>query len=315
MINLGTVFSGIGAVEQALERMKLEHNIIFACDNDKFVKKSYQRNYSFGHWFDDIKDIKNFKSYKINLLVGGSPCQSFSTMGNNKGFKDDRGNLVHEFIRVVGEIQPDVFIYENVPSSRNFGIFDLFKKLGYQLHKEILNAKDYGIPQNRKRLFIVGFKEPRKFQFPKPFPLKKKMQDLLNPPNFVNEKYYLHDKNIKFIHSGMPSGNGYVRPSAIPPEESLTGETPKNRTDLQVARTILGSVGKTHRAVVDNYISVGERFRMLMPIECLRLMGFDDSFQQVVSDTQMYKQAGNSIVVDVLIEILKEIYKMESYSL
>ncbi len=116
-IRLATMFSGIGAVEFAMKRLKLNHEIIFACDNDKFVKESYFANYHINdqNWYNDVLDI-NGKKYtnKIDLLVGGSPCQSFSMIGKRKGLDDTRGTLFYEFARVVKESQPKVFIYENV---------------------------------------------------------------------------------------------------------------------------------------------------------------------------------------------------------
>lgn len=115
ILKLATVFSGIGAIEQALQKIKVPHKIIFACDNDKFVKESYFANYNFNAWYDDVNDINGhyFKN-KIDLFVGGSPCQSFSHLGNRQGINDLRGFLIYEFIRLVDEMKPKMFIFENV---------------------------------------------------------------------------------------------------------------------------------------------------------------------------------------------------------
>ena len=132
---------------------------MFACDIDKYCKQTYFANYKIteDQWYNDIKTI-NGKEYtgKIDLFIGGSPCQSFSMVGKRKGLDDDRGNLFFEFARLVNEIKPKVFIFENVKGllSHNSGktwkiIEDKVKSLGYTYYKQVLNAKNYGIPQNR----------------------------------------------------------------------------------------------------------------------------------------------------------------------
>jgi len=151
------MFSGIGAVEFALKRLQLKSKIIFASDNDKFVKQSYFENYELNeeNWYDDVHDIKG-KKYQgsIDLLVGGSPCQSFSMIGKRKGLEDTRGTLFYEFARVVKESQPKVFIYENVKGLINHDkgntfetIKATFDELEYKYYYKVLNAKDYGKKQ------------------------------------------------------------------------------------------------------------------------------------------------------------------------
>jgi DNA (cytosine-5)-methyltransferase 1 len=352
-IRLATVFSGIGAVEQAFKRLQLDHEIVFACDNDKFVKQSYLSNYevSEGNWYDNICDIDGccFENM-VDIFVGGSPCQSFSMVGKRKGLNDFRGLLVFEFIRLIKEIKPRIFIFENVKgllshdSGRTWEALSAeFEKLGYNVHKSVLNAKDYGIPQNRERLFVVGFREERSFDFPPPLELTITMQDLLE--DVVLDKYFLPEKGVKFVtdtknlKKKYTQVNGTValcqkanqqfnwhgdfvadRPTEM--DKYYLSEKVKNyvlatgtkdfyskpETDLEIARPLLSTMAKMHRAGVDNYITRGERLRKLTPRECLRLMGFPDDFKMVVSDTQMYKQAGNSIVVDVLVNIISAIY-------
>ena len=351
-INLATVFSGIGAIEQALTRLKYDFKIEFACDIDSFVKKSYFANYDISEnkWYDDIHNIDGKKYLnKIDLFVGGSPCQSFSMVGKRRGFDDFRGLLVFEFIRLVSEIKPKVFIFENVKGllSHDSGntweiLKEKFSSLGYQICPKVLNAKDFGIPQHRERLFVVGFKEKRNFKFPDPIELKIKMEDLLEdvPPL----KYFLPEKGVKFVtdpknlqkrytqidgdvalcqkanqqfnwHGDFVSQDieKYFLSESVKDYVLSTGTKnfcSRPEVDLEIARPLLSTMAKMHRAGVDNYITRGSRLRKLTPRECLRLMGFPDSFKIVVSDTQMYKQAGNSIVVDVLINILESIYNV-----
>ena len=352
-LRLATVFSGIGAIEHALQRAAVKHSIVFACDNDRFVKESYFANYDIdeSRWFNDIKDIDGTKfTNKVDLFVGGSPCQSFSMVGRRKGLEDPRGLLIYEFARLVNEIKPKVFIYENVKGLLNHGksrtwrkLQKVFDELGYTYYVKVLNAKDYGIPQHRERMFVIGFRDKRNFSFPEPIGLKLTMQDLLedNP----NQKYFLPKKGIKFVTDPKNLRKKYTQingsialtqtanqqfnwhgdfvmegPKEIPEKYYLSKKVAdyvkssgtKNfysrpQTDLQIARPILSSVHKMHRAGVDNYITYGNKIRKLTPRECLRLMGFDDKFKITVSDTQMYRQAGNSIVVDVLINLLESI--------
>lgn len=397
-LKLATVFSGIGAIEHALERLNIPFEVIFASDNgdidleidkdevlDKlknltnnerkeyidelyknsrktnFVEKTYKENYIIKdeNFYQDVRfiDGKKFKG-KVDLFVGGSPCQSFSMVGKRGGFEDTRGTLFYEFSRLIMEIQPKVFIYENVKgvlshdSGNTWGIMqNVFSDLGYEWDFQILNSKNYGIPQNRERLFVVGFRKDigiNMFRFPNPINLDKTMKDFLE--NNVAEKYYLGKKGIDFVTSKKNLNKQYTQINGdiavcqkknqqfnwhgdfrfIPftsidseegtdiPEKYFLSEKLVNyvmatgtkgfysrpEIDLDIARPLLSTMVKMHRAGVDNYVTTYGRIRKLTPRECLRLMGFCDSFKIVVSDTQIYKQSGNSIVVDVLMHLL-----------
>ena len=208
-IKLATVFSGIGAIEHALKRLNLPYKLMFACDIDKFVKESYFANYDIEekNWYEDITNIKGKKfKGKIDLLVGGSPCQSFSTVGKMKGLKDMRGSLIYEFIRLIKEIEPKIFIFENVKGllGHNQGktwdiIKTSFEKTGYKMHFKILNAKDFGIPQNRERLFVVGIKtKTKKFDFPNLMELSFFVPDFLIDK--ADKKYYLTKKRHRVCY-------------------------------------------------------------------------------------------------------------------
>ncbi|GAA5100565.1 hypothetical protein GCM10023210_39210 [Chryseobacterium ginsengisoli] len=363
-IRIGTMFSGIGAIEYALKRLNLKSKIQFASDIDNFAKQSYFANYEIdeSNWYNDVHDIdgKKYKG-KLDLLVGGSPCQSFSMVGKRRGFDDTRGTLFYEFARVVKESQPNVFIFENVKGliSHDSGntfetIKATFDELGYKYFYQVLNAKNYGMPQHRERIFVIGFKDKKaEFTFPEPVELEYKMQDFLE--DFTDSKYYLKEKGVKFVTSSKNRNKRYTQ---INGEIALCqkanqqfnwhgdfvfeqGESEFDefifdvndveekyylsdkvrdyvlssgtktfktsiKTDLEVARPLLQSMHKMHRAGVDNYVTHTGKIRKLTPKECLRLMGFRDDFIQTVSDTQMYRQAGNSIVVDVLIALLKQ---------
>jgi DNA (cytosine-5)-methyltransferase 1 len=366
-INVATLFSGIGSIEHSLKRLKLKHKIVFAGDIDKNCKASYFANYDITEddWHDDVTQFNATKyKNKVDLLVGGSPCQAFSMVGNRLGLEDTRGTLFYDFARVVNECKPKVFIYENVKGLLNHDegrtwqvVQDVFKELGYKIFTQTLNSKDYGIPQHRERIFVVAFKNKKEtFEFPKKVELQHSMQDFME--DFTDTKYYLKDKGVKFVTSSWNRKKKYTQINGdvalcqkanqqfnwhgdfvfegIGKEKTfdtfifnvndveekyylsnkvkkyvLAGGTKtfktSKETDLSVARPLLQTMHKMHRAGVDNYVTHNKgRIRKLTPRECLRLMGFRDNFKIVISDTQMYRQAGNSIVADVLIAILKQ---------
>ena len=328
------------------------------------VRQSYFANYDIDdsrfHWNVSFLDGRKFKD--IDLFVGGSPCQSFSLVGKQRGLGDTRGTLFYEYARLVEEIRPKVFIYENVRavlSNDNGNTWEtmskIFDDLGYNWKYKVLNSKEYGIPQNRERVFVVGFRNDlniNDFNFPNKLELNKTMQDFLL--DSVSGKYYLAKKGVEFVTSKKNIDKRYTQIDGeiqlcqkknqqfnwhgdfIFEEERKDKDTliedlekyflsekvkkyvlstgtkgfySKPKTDLEIARPLLTTMHKMHRAGVDNYVTTEGRLRKLTPRECLRLMGFCDSFKIVVSDTAMYQQSGNSIVVDVLMEILKEIYK------
>lgn len=340
LIRLGTTFSGIGAIEHAFQRLGLKSKIQFAGDIDANCKKEFFANYDIKEeqWHTDIHnfDAKPYKG-KIDLFVGGAPCQAFSLVGARRGFEDTRGTLFREFARVVKECQPKVFIFENVRGLLNHDegktwevIKNTFEEYcGYDVYYQLLNSKNYGIPQHRERLYCVGFKKKTDFKYPAPIELKYKMTDFLE--DWTDTSFYLKDKGIKFVTPHDKSDlvkedfdEFTFKVKDIPDKYYLSekvakyvlAEGTKNfrtpvKTDLDIARPLLQSMHKMHRAGVDNYVTYRKDkgvngIRKLTPRECHRLMGFKDSFKIVVSDTSAYQEAGNSIVVDVLIAILKQ---------
>lgn len=369
MIKLATAFSGIGAIEQALIRLDMEHKILFACDNgdveieidaekelekiksfnsaeekrdyvnklyaqlsrkNNFVKESYFANYSIEKdmFFNDVNllDGTDFEG-KVDLFVGGSPCQSFSVIGAKGGFNDTRGTLFYQYVRLVKEMQPKVFIYENVygltrhDKGKTWSIMQqVFEELGYRFKFKILDSRNFGIPQGRRRIFVVGFKNSEscdKFKFPEEIDLEYTMQDFLeencaegslqsingkltkinDKKGVPEERYYLSEKLKAYCLS--PGTKNFMHADA--------------KIDLPIARALLSTMGNSHRSSVNNYVTTNGRVRALTVREAHRLMGFPDSYKIVVSKAQAYKQAGNSIVVDVLMNIVKEIAKVEGW--
>lgn len=345
-IRLATSFSGIGAIEYAIRRLGLKSKIVFAGDIDNNCKKSYFANYDIKEeqWHTDIHAF-NAKPYKgkVDLFVGGAPCQAFSIVGEQRGFDDTRGTLFREFARVVKECQPKVFIFENVQGlfkhdrGRTWEvIYNTFRDYcGYDVHYQLLNARDYGIPQTRERLFCIGFKKKTKFKFPAPIPLKYKMYDFLE--DYAAGEYYAAEHRVKVLSPDIEHRNNLIRSMEserfndfifpikdVDDKYYLSEKVAKYvlcsgtknfktpiKTDLDIARPLLHSMHKMHRAGVDNYVTYNKTkgidgIRKLTPRECLRLMGFKDDFKLVVSNTSAYMEAGNSIVVDVLIALLKQ---------
>lgn len=334
------------------------------------VKQSYMANYSLDeknfHWNVSFLEGTHYEG-DVDLFVGGSPCQSFSLVGKQRGLEDTRGTLFYEYARLVKEIKPKVFIYENVRallSNDNGNTWDtvqkVFTDLDYTWTSAVLNAKDYGIPQNRERVFVVGFRNDlvlkKPFSMPKPISLNgTTMKEYLI--DNVSGKYYLPEKGVKFVTDSKNLEKRYTQIDGViqlcqkknqqfnwhgdfvfeekneDKEKTMKdlekyflsekvykyvmasgtkGFYSKPKTDLDIARPLLTTMHKMHRAGVDNYVTTEGRLRKLTPRECLRLMGFCDSFKIVVSDTAMYQQAGNSIVVNVLIAIMSSI--LDTYS-
>ena len=357
-LKIGTLFTGIGSFEHALDIQKRDNEIMFACDIDKYVKTSYFANYKISEdrWHTDINklDVTSLLSEDIDFVVGGSPCQSFSTVGKQKGLDDIRGTLIFQFIRIITECRPKFFIFENVKGllthdkGKTFEVvLNEFKKLtGYEIVYEILNAKDYGVPQSRQRMFMIG-KRPNiniDMVFPPPkieltctmkdflednvdskYSLNTKGQEFVTKQINITKKYTQINGNIAlcqkrnqqynwfgdFVFESKPINDKYILSEKVQAYVLAAGtKTFKTSTEinLEIARPILSTVHKMHRAGIDNYISVeNNRIRKLTPRECLRLMGFRDSFKIIVSDTRAYQQAGNSIVVNIFLHILSNI--------
>lgn len=345
-VRLATSFSGIGAIEYAFKRLGLKHKIVFAGDIDANCKKTYFANYEIqeDQWHTDIHKL-NAKPYKgkVDLFVGGAPCQAFSIVGEQRGFEDTRGTLFREFARVVKECQPKVFIFENVQglfkhdNGRTWEVVhNTFRDYcGYDIHYQLLNARDYGIPQTRERLYCIGFRKKTSFKYPAPIALKYKMYDFLE--DWADSDYFDSTLNAKVLSAneehrkkildgeGTERFNDFIFPVKEVEDKyylsekvakyvlctgTKTFKTPI-KTDLDIARPLLQSMHKMHRAGVDNYVTFNKSkgingLRKLTPRECLRLMGFKDDFKIVVSNTSAYMEAGNSIVVDVLIALLKQ---------
>lgn len=352
-VRLATSFSGIGAIEHTFHRLGLNCQIQFAGDIDPNCKKAYIANYGISEdqWHNDVHefDAKPYKG-KVDLFVGGAPCQAFSLRGKHGGFEDTRGTLFREFARIVIECQPKVFIFENVKGmlSHDKGrtwrvIKETFENdCGYQIYYQVLNAKDYGIPQSRDRIYCIGFRQETDFKYPAPIELSSSVYDYLEQR--IDKKYLLKQKGAHFITRSINHQKSYTQVNGdvalcqkrnqqfnwhgdfiFHPQLTADTSTPETDETLfnvsdyeeeyyseknpeKYALDVSDMKSASMMPVNENQInSKTGRFRKLTPRECLRLMGFDDTFKIVVSDTETYKQSGNSIVVNVLMALLKQI--------
>ena len=355
MIRIATVFSGIGAAEQALQQMGINHRIVFACDNGERylrqtaeeieavlsnfsaeyretvlrllydstgkpnnVKKSYFANYNIDEerWFEDIRFIDGVP-YKgqVDLFIGGAPCQSFSTYGHKRGLEDTRGTLFYDYARLVKEIEPKAFIFENVSGMLTHDngntwrvIKETFDLLNYDIKYQVLNAQDYDLPQLRKRLFVVGINRKLKckeYDFPKPVPLTHKSTEYLEQ-NIPNE-YYLPEKGFNFVTKVERS----ERRARV--NQDIIGCQTANQQFNWVGDFRVEKPEQRHlddpRIYVGEYNGEPAVARKMIPRELLRLMGFSDSFKIVVEDKVMWRQTGNSIAVPVIRAVIEQLIK------
>ena len=406
-MKVGSDFSGVGAFDQALKKIGIDYETEYACDWDKYARQTYIDNYGEPKYFPKDVYEREVPKESLDIYMTSPPCQSFSLAGKRKGENDDRGVLFYNSHEFIQKNKPRYFIFENVKGllsdakGRTFQIwldmlggksvngnpviFPREDATPYHIYHQVLNAKHYGVPQNRERVFIIGIRDDddNTFNFPKKQHLTKRLKDVLESE--VDEKYFLSDNAINSLilnkdvlqkskvnpeiastlqSPGNACGN-YKGMNAISVKSATkkgyeiatdqdsinfsvpNSETRRGRVGKGVAQTLdtacnqgvmIGAIrgrnpenplsrevglpteqrlelniNRTSNALTtvqkDNVIVNQSKIRRLTPRECFRLMDFPDTFKWTVSDTQAYKQAGNSIVVNVLAEILKKLIK------
>lgn len=367
-LKIGTFFTGIGSPEKALKRIGVDYELKFFSEIDKYAIQSYCaiHNEDVSKNKGDITKIKGKDLPYCDLWFGGFPCQDISLAGKQRGFSkglDSRSSLGWEMIRLIDEVKdkPKYIIFENVANIMSEPMrptLNLFKEdleaRGYTLYNEILNAKDYGIPQNRERYFLVAILGDYYFKFPPKQELKLRLKDMLEDE--VDEKYYLSDEYMKrFLNSNLVMNNDikiigttvgeeaqgtnsshwvhdtsgivgalaardYKQPKQILiPEATAKGYAEAHDGDRIYLNRPHQKRGVVQKQMIQTLKTSGDdvgvidnmRIRKLTPCECFYLMGFDDDdcnkASQVCSNSQLYKQAGNSIVVNVLEAIFKNL--------
>ena len=340
MIKLLELFGGIGACTKAFKRLGIEHEVVDYVEIDKFAVASYNaiNNTNFSP-----QDISQWdKDVDVDFIMHGSPCQDYSLNGRNQGGDEGSGtrsSLMYETVRIVEKLRPKYVVWENVRnvlSYRHKHNFDKYlgkmESLGYTNYYQLLNAKDFGIPQNRTRIFVVSIQNDLGvfFEFPQRKDLKLTLKDMLETN--VDEKYTLNDEQMQYITTEKRVNNyqntaitltakcqNHVQDSfikvAVPNragfQKAYEGDciniayphsaTKRGRVGHQIAQTLM--CNDTLAVVTEGLVT-----RRMTPREYFRLMGFDDldfdKATSVTSDTQLYKQAGNSIVVNVLEAVL-----------
>lgn len=364
-IKLLELFGGIGSCTKALKRLEIPFEVSDYVEIDKAAVSSYNAINDTNFKPQDIREWD--KDIEVDLIMHGSPCTSVSISGKQRGADEGTGtasSLMYETLRIVTKLRPKYVVWENVANIlsekhiHNFKEYlNTMEELGYNNYHQVLNAKDYGIPQNRERVFTVSIRkdiDDGHFYFPKKQYLKLRLKDLLE--DNVDERYYLNDEKITSIshwnsyqktlenvlgqNSLVPTltarGAGEEHAGMITYSDELDIDNPLKgisgqswqfeqnvySEDSKLVRTIKAGVGSgnipkiiendKNKPINNNKL----RIRKLTPRECWRLMGFDDDdlnkAEKVNSNTQLYKQAGNSIVVDILQKIFINLFNQNT---
>lgn len=311
MVKVFTAFSGYDSQCLALNRANIDYELVGWSEIDKFAIQAH--NALFPQWTDrnygDISKIDWNLVPDFDLFTYSSPCQDFSNAGKMRGGEKGSGtrsSLLWECEKAIRAKMPKYLLMENVAnlvSKKFIGTFqnwlNVLSELGYTNYWQVLNVKDYGVPQNRKRVFVVSILNSQQpYYFPKPFETDLRLKDILE--GYVGDSYYLSQKIINGFETHAARYGGRGHHFAWNPTDGNT-----------IARTILASYGCRPS---DNYIEIvcHTIIRKLTERECFRLMGVadidSDKIRQVVSKTQCYKLAGNSIVVDVLVAIFNQLF-------
>lgn len=305
-----SLFAGIGGFDLALNR--LGHECVYANDFDKYAAITYNKN--FKHKIDttSITDVPTSSIPDHDLLVGGFPCQAFSIAGKRKGFEDTRGTLFFDVARILNDKRPRYFILENVKgllSHDNGGTFKTIIKtldeLGYDVQWQVLNSKDWGVPQNRERIYIVGHLrgEPRPQVFPLINPDQAISRDLASTT--VDANYWKgidnHGARTAIVQLNLPNHSNERVYSDIGISPTLNTMQGGMRQPF-ITKTVRSGGRASPHGSKQNWDSyeVDGKIRRLTPLECERLQGFPDGWTEGVSDTQRYKQLGNAVTVNVV---------------
>ncbi|BDR57453.1 DNA cytosine methyltransferase [Xylocopilactobacillus apis] len=307
-----SLFAGVGGIDLGFS-MTNKFETIYANEFDKYAQETFAQNYS--KKILDRRDIHSVETKDIpdaDIVIAGFPCQPFSIAGYRKGLSDERGDLFFETLRVIKAKQPKVVFLENVKNLVTHDHGNTFKVIreflvhaGYFVKWKVLNAKDYGnIPQNRERIYVVGFKDRKsfeKFEFPTPVKLIKPLSDIIEYDKTVDEKYYYKEGKQPFYNKlaeEMQNPDSVYQWRRIYVRENKNGVIP----------TLTANMGTGGHNVPLILTSDG-RIRKLTPRETFNAQGFPKSFKlPKIADSHLYKQAGNSVVVPLIKRIADSIY-------
>jgi DNA (cytosine-5)-methyltransferase 1 len=303
-LKVTSLFCGCGGMDLGIQGdfiflgkhyMKLPFEVVYAADNDSYATSIYNSNFEHKCETKDVRDIEPSTVPEHDILLGGFPCQSFSISAQNPprlGYKDEKGKLFFEMINVLNEKKPRFFIGENVKGllSANKGlafpmIIKEFEKAGYYIHHKLLNASEYGVPQKRERVFIVGFRnfeDYSNFLFPQPCTLngsKVKLKQVIDHKADLDDKWFFSQRAV----------DGMLR---------VREKMNKGRVqDLeQPCNTISSHLAKVSLNGTDPVLMVDEKYRRLTPREAANIQSFPESFKlDIVSENRQYRAIGNAV--------------------
>lgn len=314
------LFAGIGGIRLGFDLAFGEDiKTVFISEWDEKAQETYRANFHDPISISgDITKIKEEEVPSHDILLAGFPCQAFSLAGQQKGFEDARGTLFFDVARIVEYHKPKVVFCENVKNLVNHDrgktfriINNILSDMGYTVFSKILNSKDFGVPQNRERIYMVAFRNdlaPNQFEFNERTDNTKVIRDILEEKE-VSPKYYLSTvyldslKKHKERHASKGNGFGYeIR-----------------ELDAVAGAVVCGGMGRERNLIIDKRLTdftpvthikgeINRKYiRKMTPREWARLQGFPDAFKLVVADTHLYKQFGNTVTVPVIESIAKQI--------
>lgn len=322
------LFAGIGGIRMGFDNaFKKDIKTVFVCEWDIAAQRTYKANFDDGNEIaGDITQVNEADIPEFDICLAGFPCQAFSMAGKHGGFNDDykgrcRGTLFQDVVRICEYHKPKVIFCENVKGltihdkGRTFEVIrGAFEEIGYKVFYKVLNSKDFGVPQNRERIYLVCFRNdiaPEKFNFPEGSKKKVCIRDIMDPAP-VPSKYYLSDtyvetlKRHKARHEAKGNGFGYeIRDLDGIAGTIVCGGMGRER-NLLIDTREHSLVPTTHIKGEINKDSI----RKMTPREWARLQGFPEDYKLVLSDAPLYKQFGNSVTVSVIEAIAQEIRKV-----
>ena len=308
------LFAGIGGIRLGFEQTKRIQNV-FSSEINTFACKTYEMNFG-DNPFCDVTQIDEKTLPDFDILLAGFPCQAFSIAGKRGGFEDTRGTLFFDVARIIKEKKPKAFLLENVKGLTNHKSGETLKTilnvlrddLGYSVSYKVLNSKNFGVPQNRERIYIVGFKNNIEFEFPTPINKSVTIKDIIEKTE-VSSKYYLSKRYVDTLrthkerHQSKGNGFGYE----IIPHDKIANAI------------VVGGMGRERNLILDERLTdftpktnikgdINREFiRKMTPREWARLQGYPENFKIYPTDAQAYKQVGNSVSVPVINAIAQKI--------
>lgn len=304
MITFIDLFAGTGGIRIPFQ--ELGFKCVFTSEWDKYSQITYAANFG-EHPHGDITKIENTEIPRFNILLAGFPCQPFSNAGLKRGFDDTRGTLFFEIARIVKYHEPEILFLENVKGFKSHdkgNTFITIKKtlsdMNYEVYDKVLNAKDFGVPQNRERIYIICFNKNKlnkvNFSFPEKSGIKTRVGDILesavDPKYTISDRLWAGHQRRKAEHLQKGNGFGY----SLFDQESIYTSTISARYYKDGSEILIKQEDKNPRK--------------LTPREAARLQGYPESYKIPVSDLQAYKQFGNAVAVPVIRAIAHKIYEV-----